>query len=49
MDYRHEVKHLITQADAGYVIGEDLIVTHEDSRHPLLPQEIDRIIEKYLI
>lgn len=34
--------------DAGYVIGEDLIVTHEDSRHPLLPQEIDRIIEKYL-
>ena len=35
--------------DAGYVIGEDLIVTHEDSRHPLLPQEIDRIIEKYLL
>jgi len=35
--------------DAGYVIGEDLIVTHEDSRHPLLPQDIDRIIEKYLI
>ena len=34
--------------DAGYVIGVDLIVTHEDSRHPLLPQEIDRIIEKYL-
>ena len=33
--------------DAGYVIGEDLIVTHEDSRHPLLPQEIERIIEKY--
>ena len=35
--------------DAGYVIGEDLIVTHEDSRHPLLPQDIDLIIEKYLM
>lgn len=34
--------------DAGYIIGEDLIVTHEDKRHPLKTEEIDRIIEKYL-
>lgn len=34
--------------DAGYIIGEDLIVTHEDKRHPLMTEEIDRIIEKYL-
>ncbi|MBR2282252.1 MAG: hypothetical protein IJ863_06495 [Spirochaetales bacterium] len=34
--------------DAGYTIGEDLLVTHEDSRHPLLPQSIDEIIDKYL-
>ncbi|MBQ3830886.1 MAG: hypothetical protein IJT86_06510 [Spirochaetales bacterium] len=34
--------------DAGYIIGEDLIVTHEDSRHPLMTEDIDRIIEKYL-
>ncbi len=34
--------------DAGYVIGEDLIVTHEDSKHPLLPEDIDKVIEKYL-
>ena len=34
--------------DAGYIIGEDLIVTHEDKKHPLMTEEIDRIIEKYL-
>ena len=34
--------------DAGYVIGEDLLVTHEDSRNPLMTESIDRIIEKYL-
>ena len=34
--------------DAGYVIGQDLLVTHEDSRHPLMTESIDRIIEKYL-
>lgn len=34
--------------DAGYIIGEDLIVTHEDRRHPLMTEDIDRIIEKYL-
>ena len=35
--------------DAGYIIGEDVIVTHEDSRHPLLPQDIDGIIDRYLM
>ena len=35
--------------DAGYIIGEDLIVTHEDSKHPLMTESIDTIIEKYLI
>ena len=35
--------------DAGYVIGEDLLVTHEDSRNPLKTESIDRIIERYLI
>jgi hypothetical protein len=35
--------------DAGYIIGEDLIVTHEDSKHPLMTESIDAIIEKYLI
>lgn len=34
--------------DAGYVIGEDLLVTHEDSRDPLMTEAIDSIIEKYL-
>ena len=34
--------------DAGYVIGEDLLVTHEDARHPLMTESIDAIIEKYL-
>lgn len=34
--------------DAGYVIGKDLIVTHEDSRNPLRIEDIERIIEKYL-
>ena len=34
--------------DAGYAIGEDVIVTHEDSRHPLKTEDIEKIIEKYL-
>jgi len=34
--------------DAGYVIGEDLIVTHEDKKHPLMTESIDGIIERYL-
>ena len=35
--------------DAGYVIGEDLLVTHEDSKNPLMTESIDFIIERYLI
>ena len=34
--------------EAGYVIGEDLLVTHEDSKNPLMTENIDGIIEKYL-
>lgn len=34
--------------DAGFIIGEDLIVTHEDKKHPLMTEDIDKIIEKYL-
>ena len=34
--------------DAGYVIGEDLLVTHEDSRNPLRTESIERMIERYL-
>lgn len=34
--------------DAGFIIGEDLIVTHEDKKNPLMTEDIDRIIEKYL-
>jgi len=35
--------------DAGFVIGEDLLVTHEDSQNPLKTEDIDRTIERYLI
>ena len=35
--------------DSGYIIGEDLLVTHEDSKHPLMTEKIDEIIDKYLI
>ena len=35
--------------DAGYVIGEDLLVTHEDSKNPLMTESLDRIIERYLL
>lgn len=35
--------------DAGFIIGKDLLVTHEDSKHPLQPEAIDRIIDKYFI
>ena len=34
--------------DSGYTIGEDLIVTHEDSRHPLMTESIDEIVKRYL-
>lgn len=34
--------------DSGYIIGQDLIVTHEDSQNPLRTESIDAIIERYL-
>ena len=34
--------------DAGYTIGEDILITHEDSRNPLRLESVDEIIRKYL-
>ena len=48
-DYcRKNLNRFMRILDAGHVIGEDLIVTHEDRRHPLMTEDIDRIIEKHL-
>ena len=45
---RKNLNRFMRILDAGYVIGEDILVTHEDSRNPLKIESIDRIIEKYL-
>ncbi len=42
------LNRLIRMLDAGYTIGEDVLVTHEDANHPLRTESIDDIIEKYL-
>ena len=34
--------------DAGYKIGEEILITHEESNRPLRLESIDEIIEKYL-
>ncbi len=34
--------------DAGYTIGEEILVTHEDKQNPLRLERVDEIIEKYL-
>jgi len=34
--------------DAGYTIGEDILVTHEDRQNPLRLERVDGIIEKFL-
>lgn len=48
-DYcRKNLNRFMRILDAGHVIGEDLIVTHEDRRNPLMTEDIDRIIEKHL-
>ena len=46
---RKNLNRFMRILDAGYVIGEDILVTHEDSKNPLRIESIDRIIEKYLI
>ena len=45
---RKNLNRFMRILDAGYVIGKDLLVTHEDSRNPLMMERIDAIIEKYL-
>ena len=45
---RKNLNRFMRIIDAGYAIGEDVIVTHEDSRHPLKTEDIEKIIEKYL-
>ena len=42
------LRRLMRMVDAGYAIGEDVLVTHEDAEHPLRTESIDDIIEKYL-
>jgi hypothetical protein len=34
--------------DAGYTIGEEILVTHEDRQNPLRLERVDGIIEKFL-
>ena len=43
------LNRLVRIIDAGYTIGEDILITHEDSRNPLRLESIDGIIKKYLI
>ncbi|MBO4717788.1 MAG: hypothetical protein J5599_07805 [Spirochaetales bacterium] len=42
------LNRLLRILDAGYTIGEEIIVTHEDQYHPLRTEMIDEVIEKYL-
>ncbi len=42
------LNRLIRMLDAGYKIGEDVLITHEDGANPLRTESIDDIIEKYL-
>ena len=49
-DYcRKNLNRFMRILDAGLIIGKDLLVTHEDSQHPLRTEDIDRTIDKYLI
>ena len=42
------LNRLVRIIDAGYTIGEEILITHEDSYNPLRLESIDEIIEKYL-
>jgi len=42
------LNRLIRMLDAGYTIGEDILITHEDDKNPLKTETIDEIITKYL-
>lgn len=42
------LNRLVRIIDAGYTIGEEILITHEDSHNPLRLESIEEIIEKYL-
>ena len=42
------LNRLVRFLDAGYTIGEEILITHEDSRNPLRLESVDEIIEKNL-
>ena len=42
------LNRLVRILDAGYTIGEEILITHEDSHNPLRLESIDEIIGKYL-
>lgn len=47
--YCHKnLNRLIRMLDAGYAIGEDILITHEDDSNPLKTESIDEIIKKHL-
>lgn len=45
---QNNLNRLIRMVDAGYTIGEDILITHEDSEHPLRTESVDKIISNYL-
>lgn len=42
------LNRMVRIIDAGYTIGEEILITHEDSYNPLRLESIDEIIDKYL-
>ncbi len=42
------LNRLVRIIDAGYRIGEEILITHEDSNNPLRLESIDEIISRYL-
>lgn len=48
-DYcKTNLTRIMRYVDAGYTIGEDVLLTHEDSKNPLRLEKVDELIEKYL-
>lgn len=45
---KDNLNRIIRALDAGYTIGKDILITHEDSRNPLRLERIDEIIKEYL-
>ncbi|MBR6085621.1 MAG: hypothetical protein IKP61_08455 [Spirochaetales bacterium] len=42
------LNRLVRMIDAGFTIGEEILITHEDARNPLKLESIDELIAKYL-